>query len=73
MPMVYATMSKDSDGWIAAFKWTKVSGGSATILSPTGGSTRITGLVAGTYVFRVTVTDNKGATSTDDIKITMTN
>lgn len=73
MPTVYATMSKDPDGWIAAFKWTKVSGGSAVINTPTSGSTKITGLVAGTYVFRVTVTDNKGATATDDIKIVMTN
>jgi predicted esterase len=72
MPTVYATYSKDPDGWIAAFKWAKVSGGAAVINTPSSGSTKITGLTAGTYIFRVTVTDNKGATSYDDIKITMT-
>lgn len=72
MPTVYATYSKDPDGWIAAFKWSKVSGPTSyTFNTPTSGSTKITGLVAGTYTFRVTVTDNKGAQSTDDIKITM--
>jgi predicted peptidase len=73
MPTLFGTTSTDSDGWIAAFKWVKISGGACTISTPNAGSTKITGLVAGTYVFRLTVTDNKGAISTDDIKITMTN
>ena len=72
MPTVYGTTSTDQDGWIAAFKWTKVSGGTCTIQTPNAGSTKITGLTQGSYVFRLTVTDNKGAASTDDIKITMT-
>lgn len=72
MPTVYGTTSTDSDGWIAAFNWKQVSGAACTIQSPNTGSTKITGLVAGTYVFRLTVTDNKNAFSTDDIKITMT-
>lgn len=72
MPTVYGTTSTDADGWIAAFKWTQVSGASCTMQTPNAGSTKITGLVAGSYTFRLTVTDNRGATSTDDIKITMT-
>lgn len=72
-PTLNATLSTDADGWIAAFKWTKVSGpASYTIVSSTSGQTKVTGLAAGTYVFRVTVTDNKGATDTDDVVITMT-
>ena len=33
--------------------------------------TKANGLVAGTYVFRVTVTDNLGNIDTDDVKIYM--
>jgi hypothetical protein len=67
-------LSTDADGWIAAFKWTKVSGpASYTFANAYAGQTRVTNLTAGTYVFRVTVTDNKGATGTDDVTIIMTN
>ena len=41
--------------------------------NPNGAQTRANGLVAGTYVFRVTVTDNSGKTDTDDVNIYMTN
>lgn len=74
MPTVNGTTSTDADGWIKAFKWTKVSGPTSYyISSPTSGKTKITGLVAGTYVFRLTVTDNSGKTDTDDVAIYMTN
>ena len=73
MPTVNGTKSTDSDGWIKAFRWTKISGPSSySIASPSSGQTKITGLVAGTYVFRLTVTDNNGATDYDDVVITMT-
>jgi hypothetical protein len=61
----------DSDGTIASYSWTKISGGTATITSPTSASTTITGLVAGTYVFQLQVTDNNGATATDTVQITV--
>ncbi|RYZ36819.1 MAG: hypothetical protein EOP49_32260 [Sphingobacteriales bacterium] len=71
-PLINATTSTDSDGWVKAFKWTKVSGPSSyLIVSPTSGKTKVTGLVKGTYVFRITVTDNDNKTSTDDVTITM--
>jgi pimeloyl-ACP methyl ester carboxylesterase len=73
-PVLNGTLSTDADGWIAAFKWTKVSGpASYTFANAYAGQTRVTNLTAGTYVFRVTVTDNKGATDTDDVTIIMTN
>jgi len=73
-PTLNGTLSTDSDGWIAAFKWTKVSGPTSYVIqSPNSAQTKVTNLTAGTYVFRVTVTDNKGATDTDDVTITMTN
>ena len=73
-PSINGTTSTDADGWIQAFTWTKVSGpSSGTIASPNSGQTKLTGLVAGTYVFRLTVTDNKGTTDTDDVTVTITN
>lgn len=50
----------DSDGTIASVLWTKQSGGAATITTPTTNNTSFTGLVQGTYVFRLTATDNQG-------------
>jgi hypothetical protein len=61
----------DSDGSIAGYSWTKVSGGSATITGATTSTLKLSSLVAGNYVFRLTVKDNAGATSSDDIAITV--
>jgi poly(3-hydroxybutyrate) depolymerase len=63
--------STDSDGSIASYKWTQVSGPStASIVKPTAVATDLNQLTTvGTYVFRLTVTDNAGATSTDDKSI----
>jgi Phospholipase/Carboxylesterase len=73
MPTVWGNTSTDSDGWITTFKWTKISGPTSYLIeTPSLNKTKISRLVAGTYVFRLTVTDNKGGVSTDDIKIVMT-
>lgn len=61
----------DPDGTIASYSWTKVSGGSATITSPSASSTTVTGLAAGSYTFRLTVTDNGGATAFDEVNVTV--
>lgn len=63
----------DSDGSIASYSWSKVSGGTATITSASAATTTITGLAAGVYIFRLTVTDNQGATGMDDVQITVNN
>ncbi|WP_127131912.1 PKD domain-containing protein [Pseudoflavitalea rhizosphaerae] len=64
--------SSDPDGSITAYNWTKVSGPTAgTIAAPNSSSTAVSGLTEGTYVFRLKVTDNKGATATDDITVTV--
>jgi large repetitive protein len=66
----------DPDGSIAGYAWTKVSGPSSfTIQSPNSASTNVTGLVEGTYVFRLTVTDNGStpATGTDDVSVFVLN
>ncbi|MCK7555103.1 PKD domain-containing protein [Chitinophaga sedimenti] len=64
--------STDSDGTIAKYAWTKVNGPAAgTIASATTAKTSVTGLVEGTYTFRLTVTDDKGATHSDDVIVTV--
>lgn len=71
-PWLYGTQSKDPDGWIAAFKWTCIQGVQYKIVSPDAGKTRLDNLAIGVYVFRLTVTDNKGGQSTDEVKVTVT-
>jgi predicted peptidase len=61
----------DADGTIASYAWTKVSGGVATLANTVGSVLNITGLAAGTYVFRLTVTDNVGATGFDEVMVTV--
>lgn len=67
-----ASGSTDSDGAIASYAWTQVSGPStASFSSTTAVSPTVTGLSAeGAYVFRVTVTDDDGATDSAEITIT---
>ena len=73
-PNLNATLSCDPDGWIKSFFWSKVSGPSSYwFYDRYAAQTKANGLVAGTYVFRVTVTDNSGKTDTDDVTIYMTN
>lgn len=61
----------DADGKIAGYKWTQVSGPStASISSSAAATTDFNQLTtAGTYVFRLTVTDDDGATGTDNINV----
>lgn len=67
---VQATQTKDPDGWIRSFKWQKISGpGYPKIESPNTGTTRISNLAAGYYLFRVAVTDNEGAIGFKNIRV----
>ncbi|MEI9912425.1 MAG: PKD domain-containing protein [Bacteroidota bacterium] len=63
--------ASDPDGTIVSYLWTKVSGTGGTITAPTALTTTITGLTAGTYSFSLKATDNRGATATDNIMITV--
>jgi len=55
-----------------SFLWSKVSGTGGSITSPTSASTTATGLTQGSYVYRITVTDNvSGLTCTSDKSITV--
>ncbi|RAW00335.1 hypothetical protein DQQ10_14880 [Pseudochryseolinea flava] len=63
----------DSDGTIASYTWTRLSGpNSPTLTGANTANLTASGLVAGTYVFRLTATDNQGASSFDDATVTVT-
>ncbi|MGN6419691.1 MAG: PKD domain-containing protein [Pseudobacter sp.] len=64
--------SSDPDGSIASYNWTKVSGpAEGTIAAPNSANTAVNSLAVGTYVFRLKVTDDKGATAQDDVTVTV--
>lgn len=61
----------DADGTIASYLWTKVSGSTAVITSPSSASTTVTGLLAGSYTFNLKATDNAGASSNKTVSVTV--
>jgi hypothetical protein len=75
LPVNTASLSgnaSDADGSVQSYQWTKVSGSdSYTLTTPSLASTSATGLVEGVYIFRLTVTDNKGASASDEVQITV--
>lgn len=62
----------DTDGTIVGYAWTKDSGPACTITSPSSATTGVTGLTAGIYVFRLTVTDNLSLTGFDTMRVFVT-
>ncbi|HEY8969744.1 MAG TPA: carbohydrate-binding protein, partial [Puia sp.] len=60
----------ETNGTITAYKWSQASGPSnASLATPAQAQTSAGGLVAGTYVFQLTVTDKKGVTASDKVNI----
>lgn len=74
LPIDYTNLdgskSKDPDGTITNYSWTWVSGPSKYVISTsTKVTTAVTGLVEGTYAFRLIVTDNGGLTHSDTVRV----
>jgi hypothetical protein len=68
------TGSHDPDGTVVYYKWRQVGGpGGNTVLDSTYSQTRIAGLVAGTYVYRLTVTDNGWDSSAATVTVVVQN
>jgi hypothetical protein len=62
----------DSDGTIAGYSWAQVAGPSTVAGLPVSTQNVVlSGLVAGIYQFRLTVTDDKGGIKTDDVLVTV--
>ncbi|MBX2895942.1 MAG: T9SS type B sorting domain-containing protein [Cyclobacteriaceae bacterium] len=59
----------DEDGQIVSYQWSLQSGANVNIGTPTLPSTNVTGLALGEYKFRLTVTDNSGATDFNDVLV----
>ncbi|HTD92728.1 MAG TPA: PKD domain-containing protein, partial [Chitinophagaceae bacterium] len=62
--------STDPDGTIANYTWTKTNGPTSySISNPGSSSTSVVNLTQGTYTFKLTVTDNVGATATSTVRV----
>ncbi|CAN5431143.1 hypothetical protein BH11BAC3_BH11BAC3_06120 [soil metagenome] len=69
---VLSGSGSDADGTIAGYSWEYVSGPANFLLAlPTSASTLLSGLIPGVYEFKLTVNDNRGATSSDIVKVTV--
>jgi hypothetical protein len=64
------TVSAKATGQNVTYHWSKISGGSATIVSPDSAITDITNLSTGIYIFECTATSN-GQTATADVTVTV--
>jgi hypothetical protein len=69
--VVVVGVASDPDGTITQAVWTQTSGPGATIANPLSLNTKITGLKEGVSIFKLSVTDNDGANSTDELAVTV--
>lgn len=69
-PLYLTSEYFDSDGEVASVLWTQLSGSPGLTLASTNSRfLEITDPAPGTFVFRLTVTDNDGASRSDDVQI----
>ncbi|WP_165813959.1 PKD domain-containing protein [Terrimonas sp.] len=65
-----AATASDPDGNIVSYLWQKVSGPAGDVISqPASTNTSASFTNAGTYIYRITVTDNEGATASDEVSV----
>ena len=69
--IVVTGIGNDPDGRFTSFEWIKLSGPSVTMNQAHTANLILSDLVEGVYVFQFSGTDNKGATATDEVEITV--
>lgn len=62
---------RDEDGSIVSYKWSQVAGPAASIGGDATSNADVNNLKEGSYVFRLTVKDDRGASASDDVRITV--
>lgn len=68
------TATGNGGATITSTVWTQVSGPNTAIIRTAGAtSTIVTGLIAGTYIFRLSATDSNSNTSSDTVTVIVTN
>lgn len=65
--VIITATASDPDGSISTILWEKKSGGAATLTNANTLTVTASGLAAGTYTFRITVTDNNSATAFSEV------
>jgi hypothetical protein len=63
----------DKDGKIVSYKWTQYGGAAATLSNASSPNLTVSGLRDGKYYFRLTVTDDRGATDYDNTLVSVSN
>lgn len=71
-PVTLHGQASDADGSISALSWTQQSGAALTLSDTTTTDLTVTGLVEGTFVFRLTATDDLGATGFSEVQVNVT-
>lgn len=61
----------DPDGKIESYRWTQVSGGTASMRGTSTPKMRAYNLREGSYMFRLTAKDDAGVSKSDDVRITV--
>jgi hypothetical protein len=70
--VVLSGTGTDADGKVVAYLWSQVSGPTTSaIVNPGATSTAIKFSAAGSYLFQLMVTDDKGATGVDTVSVTV--
>ncbi|WKN42320.1 PA14 domain-containing protein [Tunicatimonas pelagia] len=68
-----SSTATDPDGQVASFSWKKVSGPSASLSQTNSSTLKVSSLTEGEYTFRSTVSDEDGATASDDVNVVVSN
>lgn len=62
---------RDEDGSVSSYQWTQISGQPASVSGSRARTAEVSNLKEGSYVFRLTVKDDRGASASDDVRITV--